>query len=89
MQFVIIGQQGSDAGYWVWDGHGFHHVGGWGVDQLAEVSAAINIMREATRLKAPGLAESAARTVGEFVTKQLAAHVGEIGKQGGTVVVVG
>ncbi len=86
MQFIIIGNRGSDAGYWVWDGHGFHHVGGWGVEQLAEVRAAVSIMREATQLKTPGLAEAATKTVAEFVQKQLAAHVKDIGKGGAVVV---
>ncbi len=84
MQYIVIGNIGSDAGYWVWDGHGWKHVGGWGVDQLAEVSAALNIMREATRLKTPGLAAAATKTVSEFVEKQLGAHI----KEGGGVVII-
>jgi hypothetical protein len=84
MRFIVIGNIGSDAGYWVWDGNGFHHVGGWGVDQLVEVSAALNIMREATRLKTPGLADAAAKTVAEFAQKQLASHV----KEGSGVVII-
>ena len=43
MQFIVIGNIGSDAGYWVWDGHEWKHVGGWGVEQLAEVTAALNM----------------------------------------------
>src|SRR5260221_6862966 len=82
MRYIIIGNQGSDAGYWVFDGHGLHHVGGWGVDQLREVGAALNIMRESTRLKTPGLAEAAAKVVAEFVEKQLSTHVKEADTQG-------
>jgi hypothetical protein len=84
MRFIVIGNIGSDAGYWVWDGHGFHHVGGWGIDQLVEVGAALNIIREATRLKTPGLADAAAKTVAEFAEKQLSAHI----KEGGGVVII-
>jgi hypothetical protein len=80
MRFIVIGNIGSDAGYWVWDGNGWHHVGGWGVEQLAEVSAALSIMREATRLKTPGLADAATK----FVQKQLGAHI----KEGGGVVII-
>jgi hypothetical protein len=87
MHFIVIGNIGSDAGYWVWDGNGWHHVGGWGVDQLAEVSAALNIMRQATQLKTPGLAEAATKTVAEFVQKQLGAHIKGAGA--GTVIVMG
>jgi len=82
MRYIIIGNQGSDAGYWVLDGNGLHHVGGWGVEQLREVSAALNIMREATRLKTPGLAEAATKVVTEFLSKQLSSHVKEAGTQG-------
>jgi hypothetical protein len=90
MSFYVIGPRGSDAGYWYWDGHSWVHVGGWGVDQLAEVSAAINIMVQATRLKKPGLAEAATKTVADFVQNQLAAHVKASGgvKEGGGVVII-
>ncbi len=88
MHAVIIGSVGSDAGYWVWDGKGFHHVGGWGIEQLREVSAALNIMRQATQLKTPGLAEAAARVVSDFVGKQLETHLKDAGKGGPVVIVV-
>ncbi len=85
MKFIVMGNIGSDAGYWIWDGHGWRHVGGWAVEQLAEVSSALNIMREATNLKTPGLAQAAANSVSEFVTKELGQHV----KEGGSVVILG
>ncbi|HKS95278.1 MAG TPA: hypothetical protein VJV74_03995 [Terriglobia bacterium] len=84
MHFIVIGNIGSDAGYWVWDGHEWKHVGGWGVEQLAEVTAALNIMRESTRFKTPGMAAAATKTVAEFAQKQLGAHL----KEGGSVVVI-
>ena len=77
MRYIVIGNIGSDASYWVWDGHGWRHVGGWGVDRLQEVSAALNIMREASRLKTPGLAESATKVVSEFLNKELQGHLKE------------
>jgi len=76
MRYIVIGNIGSDAGYWVWDGTGFHHVGGWGVDRLQEVSAALNIMREASRLQTPGLADAAAKVVSDFLTKELQGQLG-------------
>jgi hypothetical protein len=82
MKFIVIGPIGTDAGYWEWDGNGWHHVGGWGVDRLQEVSAALNIMREATQLKTPGLAEAASKVVAEFLSKELKGHI----KEGGTVI---
>jgi hypothetical protein len=77
MRYIVIGNIGSDAGYWVWDGKGWHHVGGWGVDRLQEVSAALNIMREASRLKTPGLAEAATQVVSDFLSKELQGHLNE------------
>jgi len=84
MRYVVIGRMGSDAGYWYWDGHGWHHVGGWGIDRLQEVSAALNIMREASQLKTPGLADAATKVVSEFVTKELQSQF----KEGGATVIL-
>lgn len=84
MKFIVIGNIGSDAGYWVLDANGLHHVGGWGSDQLVELTAALNIMREATRLKTPGLAEAAVKAVAGFAEKQLGAHI----KEGGATVII-
>lgn len=86
-KFIVMGNIGSDAGYWVWDGHGWKHVGGWGVEQMLEVSSALKIMGEATRLKTPNLATSVTKTMAEFVQKELSAHLpGE--KEGSQVVVI-
>jgi hypothetical protein len=85
MTYIVIGNIGSDAGYWVLDGSGLHHVGGWGVDQMLEVSAALNIMRTAPQLKTPGLAEAVARTVSDFVDTQLKGLVPD----GGVVIITG
>ena len=85
MNFIVIGNIGSDAGYWEWDGHGWKHVGGWASEQLVEVTAALNIMQAAPRLKTPGLAEAATRTVSEFVEKQLKSKI----KEGGVVIIAG
>jgi hypothetical protein len=83
MRFIVIGQIGSDAGYWVFEnGHWVHH-GGWAPEQLLEVSAALNIMRESTKLKTPGLAEAATKVVAEFAEKQLGAQL----KGGGAVII--
>jgi hypothetical protein len=88
MYAIVIGNRGSDAGYWVLDSTGFHHVGGWGVDQLAEVRTAVNILREATQLKTPGLADAAMKGLADFVQKQLSTHVSGLGKGDGTVLVI-
>ena len=83
---IIIGHIGSDAGYTVIDNTGIHHVGGWGTGALAEFSAAVNILSQATKLKAPGLADAAVKSVQSYVETQLAQHVPGSGKD--TVVVV-
>jgi hypothetical protein len=85
---IIIGNIGSDAGYWVLDGTGLHHVGGWGADQLVEFKAAINIISLATQLKTPGLADAAIKSVQAIVQKQIAEHVRDSGA-GPVVVILG
>ena len=86
MNIIILGNIGSDAGYWIIGSDGtIRHVGGWGPEALTEVSAALNIVREATRLKSPGLAQAAIKSVIGFAEKQLGQHI----KEGGGVVVLG
>jgi hypothetical protein len=84
MKIIIIGRIGSDAGYTVIENGKVHHVGGWGVDQLAEFRSAVTIMGAATQLKTPGLAEAAIKSVEGLAQSQLAEHL----KGGGVVVVL-
>jgi hypothetical protein len=87
MKLIVIGQIGSDAGYWTFEnGHWVHH-GGWAIEQLADVTRAMAILGEAARLKTPGLADVASKSIGEFVQKELAAHLGEQLKGGGVVII--
>jgi hypothetical protein len=89
MKFVVFGQIGSDAGYWVLGPDGkWHHVGGWGVENIVEVSRALNVLSEAARFKTPGLAESVTKRLSEFVQKELNEHLGEQLKGGGGVVII-
>ena len=44
-------------------------------EQLTELGAALNILREATKLKTPELADAAAKSVWDFAQKQLDEHV--------------
>ena len=50
---IIIGPVGSDAGYWVLGPNGFHHVGGWGHEAMAEVTAVMTILGAASQIKTP------------------------------------
>jgi hypothetical protein len=90
MRYLVIGHIGSDAGYWYWDGHGWHHVGGWGIEQLREVRSALNIISESTSFKTPGLAEAATKTVTELVEKHLGSlsHVKQAAKEGTPLVII-
>jgi hypothetical protein len=76
-RYIVIGNPGSDAGYWVWDGTGWKHVGGWGIDQLTEVTNGLRIMAQASRIKTPGVADQLTRSVADFVGKELDAHLGQ------------
>lgn len=84
MRFIVLGNIGSDAGYWTIENGKVVHHGGWGIDQLVEVNQAISMLGQATRFKTPALAESLSRTLGEFVQGQL----GHIGADKGVTVVV-
>jgi hypothetical protein len=84
--YIVIGNIGSDAGYWVLDDTGLHHVGGWGTGEYAEFCAAVSIISSATKLRTPGLADAAIKSVQSFVQTQLAKQVQGSGKD--TVVVV-
>lgn len=87
MRLIVIGQVGSDAGYWTFEnGHWIHHEG-WSVEQLVEVNRALSILGQAALLKSPGLADLASKGLGEFVERELTAHLGDQAK-GGTVVVI-
>jgi hypothetical protein len=87
MKLIVIGQIGSDAGYWTFEnGHWVHH-GGWGIEALADVNRALSILGEAARLKTPGLADAVSRNLGEYVQKELTTHLGDQLKAGGVVIV--
>jgi len=88
MRFIVIGQIGSDAGYWTFENGKWVHHGGWGIDQLVEVSRALNILGEAARLKTPGMGDAISKTAGEFVQKELGAHLGDHAKGANTVVII-
>ena len=88
MQFIILGHPGSDAGYWYIGADGkLHHVGGWEADSLRELSASLNIIREATQLRTPGLAEAAIQSVMKFADQQLTQHLKDSGGGAGVVIV--
>src|SRR6185312_16586826 len=65
--YVIFGNIGSDAGYWVMDGTGLHYVGGWGIESLSEVRAGLEVLKASVHLKSPGVAEA----IGELVSKAI------------------
>jgi hypothetical protein len=86
MRTIIIGNIGSDAGYWVLDDTGLHHVGGWAPEALFEFRSAVSIVGQATRLKTPGLSEAAVKSVQSFIQGELARHLKQ--DAGGSVVVI-
>ena len=48
---------------------------GWNPEQLVELGAALNVMRDATKLKSPRLAEAAIHSVWDFAQKQFDQHL--------------
>jgi hypothetical protein len=75
-RYVILGNIGSDAGYWVLENGHLKHVGGWSVDSLREVQAGIAVLKAATQLRTPDLAHSIAGLVEKHLGSELAEHVG-------------
>jgi hypothetical protein len=78
MRSIVIGGYTDAGGYIITFEHGhivIKPIPGWNPELFAELGAALNILREATKLKTPGLAEAAARSVWDFTQKQLDEHV--------------
>jgi hypothetical protein len=84
-RYIILGSIGSDAGYWVLDANGLHHVGGWGVDSIREVQAGLAVLKASTQLRTPELAESISRLVEKTIGSELAEHAGH---EGGHTVII-
>jgi hypothetical protein len=83
MNIYFLGSVGSDAGGWYIGADGkIHRIPGWNPEALADLTHALNVIREAGRLKTPGLADAAIKSVMDFAQKELGAHV----KDGGVVV---
>lgn len=80
---IILGRIGSDAGYWYIGSDGkVHHVPGWNPEAMAEFEAAISVMRDATRFKAPGLAEAVVNSVLPFAQKEIRTYFKGAGEGG-------
>jgi hypothetical protein len=83
VRYIVLGNIGSDAGYWVYrDGH-WEHVGGWGVDALREVQAGLAVLKASSQLRTPELA----RSVAELVTKAIGPELAEHAAGGHTVII--
>jgi hypothetical protein len=87
MKMIVLGQIGSDAGYWVFENGHWVHKGGWAIDALADVSRSLQILGDAARLKTPGLSDHVTRSVTDMLQKELTAHLGDQLKQGGVVII--
>lgn len=73
---IIIGNIGSDAGYWIINDDGtVTHVGGWQPEELAEFSRGVTILSEAAQLKTPQLGQAVIKTTLAAVQKEMAGHV--------------
>jgi hypothetical protein len=75
---IIGGGFGTDAGGWYIDENGvFHRVPGWSPEALAELQHVVNVIREASQLKAPGLAEATTKAAVAFLHKEISKTMGE------------
>ena len=87
MKYIVLGNIGSDAGYWVFENGRWVHKGGWAVDSLVDVTRGLTILGEAAKFKTPGLSDRVSKVVSEFVDKEMATHLGDQLKEGGVVVI--
>lgn len=88
MNIYFIGNIGSDAGGWYIGADGkIHRVPGWAPEQLTEVTHLLNVLREASQLKTPELAEAITGRVMEMAQRELGEQFGEQLKDGGVIVV--
>jgi hypothetical protein len=83
IQYIVLGDIGSDAGYWVFRDGQWQHVGGWGVDSIREVQAGLAVLRASTQLRTPELAQS----VAELITKAIGSELAEHAAGGHTVII--
>ena len=80
---IYVGGFTDAGGYIIHPDGTIEKIPGWNPEAFVELSHALNILREATQLRTPGLAEGAIRSVMDFVQEQ----VGQNMKQGGVLVI--
>ena len=54
LRYIVLGNIGSDAGYWVFSNGRWHHVDGWGVESILEVQAGLAVLAAASPAEDPG-----------------------------------
>ncbi len=82
----FIGQFGNDAGGWYIGADGkIHRVPGWNPDAMAELGAAVNIIRYTNLIKNATFGPQVMKEAVGFAQKQFATYV----KEGGIVVIGG
>ncbi len=73
---IIIGHIGSDAGYTIIYPDGtVHHQPGWAEGLAEDFVAAVNVIRTASKIKAPGVAGEMLKGVRAFVERELEKYV--------------
>jgi hypothetical protein len=83
IEYIVLSNFGSDAGYSIFrDGH-WEHVGGWGVDSIREVQAGLAVLKASTQLRTPELAQS----IAELITKTIGPELAEHAAGGQTVII--
>jgi hypothetical protein len=73
---------GTDGGGVIVTPEGVKPFPGWGPEAVSELSHALRVIREASQLKTPGLADRAIKSVMDFTQKELGKHM----KNGGVFV---
>jgi len=72
---IVFGHIGSDAGYTYIDSQGnVVHVPGWQPVDRVEMSTALKVLSESSKLKNPGVAKGLNKGVLDYVEKELKAQ---------------
>ncbi|MCC6537802.1 MAG: hypothetical protein IT162_09650 [Bryobacterales bacterium] len=86
MRIIFIGG-GTDAGGWYIGPDGkIHRIPGWNPEAMADLSAALTVLKVGSRIKAKGVADRAIKSVLALAQKELGEYAG---KEGGAIVVLG
>jgi hypothetical protein len=77
VQYIVLGNVGSDAGYYVFRDGVWEHVGGWDADTMTEIQTGLAVLKAAAGLKTPELADTITSLVAKMMGPELEARMAD------------